>query len=73
MTNEMFGKVVNYLIGVLLMIAALYMVRANPKLKEKKIFGFPFQQVLYAVCCFFVLMIILSLLIPAPKIIYKEK
>jgi hypothetical protein len=73
MTNEVFGRIVNFLIGFLLTLGLIYYTTANPSFKKHKILGYELIKVLYLICCFFAIMIIISLFISPPTIIYKEK
>jgi len=62
MTKEMFGEIGSNLIGLLLMIALVFVFKNKKELNEKKVFGFPVLNCIYLMIVYFSIMIIYAIL-----------
>jgi len=54
------AEIIDYLIGIGLMITLLFILKNKNELYQKKVFGFPVRNVIYAVIVYFIIMIVLA-------------
>jgi len=63
MNTDVIAKITSYIIGILLMIALLYVIKQKQEVTQKKIYGISINKIVIVVIVCFALMILYAVFI----------